>query len=512
MAAHRVLVVASVGCGASHLLRRFADETGGRLVVVGDAATAPEALEALDAASATKAAVVIDELHRVFAAPEWPRLADAISAAPGPVVAASRTPIPDGGALDARRFELVTGRELALRVDEIVARFRRGCGRPIAYELASRVATATAGWPLLVDALLAEARTAHPELRGDAVELALETDATAVVLEDFLATLPQPLVDSLERTSGLVRLEVAACTELIGAAATAELLRALDSGTVMHARRLGHRELPPLLRRQLRRRAGLADAPNDAGGAGETGDAGDAGGAGARGTAALAAARPVSAAPPRTSTAYAAAGDLRALVAPTAGAVVQAGRDGGGESAFGTAIRRLRAGDVASAARLLHRVGGEPPAARLGALALLLVLRAALTDPETLRDGLAAIERECVDRGLATQASVVRGALAACDESPAALREAVEACERRDDPFGAATVAALALVMHAERGCATAALATGVAARASSIGAADVTDWADAWGALLVAAGRTCEAPAAPAPAPARAPPPARRA
>ncbi len=185
-------------------------------------------------------------------------------------------------------------------------------------------------------------------------------------------------------------IEFGECTRLLGADGAIELLRALDSGAVMHVIELGRRVVPPILRRHLRARAG----------------------------------RPAS--------------EIR-LPRPTAVAR-RTGSRIDGPAQRGRA-RRVRGCAVAAPPR--RRRGRSPtPAARApGARAprtseaarlALLVIRESIAPRETTLDALAALERECVARGLDRLGRVVRGAIAAASGLPERVAQGVvDECELR---------------------------------------------------------------------------------
>ena len=157
---------------------------------------------------------------------------------------------------------------------------------------------------------------------------------------------------------------------------------------------------------------------------------------------------------------------------------------------FEAALSRLRCGDVVAAVPLLRRVlrrEGAPSqeAARL----VLLVIRESIAPRETTLDALAALERECVARGLDRLGRVVRGAIAAASGLPERVAQGVvDECELRRDDRAAALVSGIDLLVRLRHGHATSAQATAVADRLDHLAIPDAAVWARASGALLAAA------------------------
>ena len=152
--------------------------------------------------------------------------------------------------------DVVTAPELALRIDEIAGTFRAVGGHTLGLECASRVASETGGWAGPVHQLAVHSRLVDPDALEAVVEVTVQGDFAATLLEDALRTLPPTVALALEHASDLAAIEFAECTRLLGADGATELLRALDSGDVMHVIEQGRRVVPPILRRHLRARAG----------------------------------------------------------------------------------------------------------------------------------------------------------------------------------------------------------------------------------------------------------------
>ena len=294
--------------------------------------------------------------------------------------------------------------------------------------------------------LAIHSRLVDPDALEAVVEAAVQGDFAATTLEDALRTLPPTVVLALEHASDLAAIEFAECTRLLGADEATELLRALDTGAVMHVIERGRRVVPPILRRHLRARAGLLPS------------------------------------------------ELRlpgpSVVAGTADLASTAPRGSHAPDEFEAALSRLRSGDVVAAVPLLRRVlrrEGAPnqEAARLA----LLVIRESIAPRETTLDALAALERECVARGLDRLGRVVRGAIAAASGLPERVTQGVvDECELRGDDRAAALVAGIALLVRLRHGRATSAQATAVADRLDHLAIPDAAVWARASGALLAAA------------------------
>lgn len=447
-----VFVVAPGGAGKTTLLRRVARAADHALSLsLGPEDRDPAALESmLDVANAEEATTIaIDDAQLVYGTAGEVALQRLITHADSHrhFVLASRLP-PGSGLLGAPHddVEVVTAPDLALRIDEIAEVFRLIGGHVLGLECASHVASVTGGWAALVHQLAVHARQVDPDALDAAVEVAMEGDFAATLLEDALRSLPPSATRSLEQTSGLSAIEFAECTRLLGADAATELLGILDSGAVMHAVERGRRVIPPVLRRHLRARAGLP--PGDIQG------------------------------PTSVTT--------EVLTARTS--TVSNGEHATDE--FGAALSRLRRGDVVAAVPLLQRVlrrEGAPnqPAARL----LLLVIRESITSRETTVDALAALERECVAQRLGGLARVVRGAIAAASGLPERIAQGVvDECELRDDDQGAALVSGIDFLVRFRHGRATTTQASDLARRLDHLAIPDAAAWAKASGALLAAA------------------------
>jgi DNA-binding SARP family transcriptional activator len=360
------------------------------------------------------------------------------------LVLASRLPLAPDLAIDCKTEpDLVGPPDLVLRIDEVVDVFRAMGGHALPLESASRVLSETCGWAGTVHDLAIWSRSVEAEALEAAVATALQGDFAAPRLERALKALPPEIVRSLEVASALPTLEFGPCARLLGTDAATRLLDLIDGGAVMHARQLGSRVLPPILRRHLRARAALDTE----------------------------------------------------IALPSPPPITVAAQHG--PTAFDRAMARLRRGDVVGAVPLLQLALRTPaedsrhPMARLA----LLMIREPLTPTDTTLDSLAALERECVALGLATQARVVRGAFAAVSDLPErAAADVVTECELRGDAAGAAAAAGLAFAVRARRGRATPGQAIALSDRLERLGLRDVAAWSRGAAALAAAASGTANA------------------
>ncbi|WP_448006903.1 BTAD domain-containing putative transcriptional regulator [Agromyces bauzanensis] len=407
--------------------------------------------------------IAVDDAHHVFGSPGEAVLERLVAHAGEDhrVVIASRLQ-PAAHLVHASHgdVEIVTAPELALRLDEIAETFRAVGGHLLALECAARVASETGGWPALVHQLAMQSRLVDPDALEETVDAAMEGDFAASLLEDAVRTLPPAIAIALERTGALPTLDFAECTRLLGADEATELFAAVDGGAVMHVVELGHRVVPPVLRRHLHARCGGR------------------------------ASEPAQSAKP--------AGPRRSE--PTAEEPLHLGAarrpPTRNADPFDAALARLRSGDVVGAVPLLHRVlrAGDV-ANRAAARLLLLVIREPITARDATLDALAVLERECVARGLGALARAARGAIAAIAGLPeGAAHAVVEEFEVRRDERGAALVAGIDLLVRVRRGRASSGAATALAQRLDGLGCADLATWARAAGALLAATGGTTQA------------------
>ncbi|RXZ40324.1 hypothetical protein, partial [Agromyces binzhouensis] len=265
--ARLVFIVAPAGAGKSTLISRL-EPTLGRTSVV-SAATAhrdPDRLQSAieDAAADGAETVAVDDIGCVAGTPAertLERMAGSAWRMPR-LVLASRLPLPSSVVhAAAERSTTITAPELGLRIDEISSLFAEVAGSPLGLRCASRVAQETAGWPVLVELLARRARRVDPDAVESMVESDLASDFAAGCLETALEALPRDLRRALERTSELPRLDFAACARVLGASGAGRLLGAFDSGSVMHEVVLGHRVVPPVLRRHLGECRTLAGRP-----------------------------------------------------------------------------------------------------------------------------------------------------------------------------------------------------------------------------------------------------------
>lgn len=446
-----VFVVAPSGAGKSTLLRRLGDAVDRAAVIaLGPEHRDPAVLESLldERRCHDAATIAIDDAHLAYGTPGEIVLRRLVAEAGARhVVLASR--LAPGGALvraSHREAEVLTAPDLALRIDEISLTFRAITGHALGLECASCVASDTGGWAALVHLLAIQSRLVDPDALDATVSAALQGDFGATRLEDSLRLLPPHITGALERTSGLSALEFAECAGLLGAHEASELFDAVDSGAIMHVVELGHRVVPPLLRRYLRARAGLSQGV-------------------------VARKRP----------------DPRDDPAATVGGVPAP--ESRAADTFDAALMLLRRGDVVGAVPLLQRAvrRTHEPSHAVARLVLLLV-REAFVPRETMLDALAALERDCVAWGFDDIGRVVRGAIAATSELPdRAVQGVVEACELHADPTAAAVVG-IDLLVRVRRGRATSTQATALAQRLDRLGFGDVAAWAKASGALVAAA------------------------
>nr|WP_188744463.1 BTAD domain-containing putative transcriptional regulator [Agromyces bauzanensis] len=460
------------GAGKSTLLRRLGSDVGRvSVVTLGPEHREPAALDAMlgAATSAGAATIAVDDAHHVFGTPGETVLERLVAQADEDhrLVVASRLQ-PGEHLVHASHsdVEIVTAPELALRIDEIAEAFRAAGGHLLGLECASRVASETGGWPALVHQLAVRSRLIDPDALQGAIDAALEGDFAASLLEDAVRTLPPAIALALERTSSLPTLDFAECTRVLGADEATELFAAVDGGAVMHVVELGHRVVPPVLRRHLHARCGDR------------------------------ASEPAAHAEPAEPAQRAG----RRRGEPAAEEPLHLGASGRPPTRtadpLDAALARLRAGDVVGALPLLHRVLRNGDAAnRLTARLLLLVIREPLTPRETTLDALAVLERECVARGLGALARAARGAIAPIAGLPeGAAHAVVEEFELRRDERGAALVAGIDLLVRMRRGRGTSGAATALAQRLDELGCADLATWARAAAALLAAAGGTTPA------------------
>ncbi|WP_195760620.1 AfsR/SARP family transcriptional regulator [Agromyces kandeliae] len=457
--ARLVFVVAPAGAGKSTLIGRLESALGRTSVV--SATTAQEDPDRLRSAIEGAAAdgvetVAVDDAGCVAGTPAEAALERVLGSAQRMprLVLASRLPLPSSIVhAAAERSTTITAPELGLRIDEISLLFGEVAGRPLGLGCASRVAQETAGWPALIELLARRARRVDPDAVESMVEADLASDFAAGCLETALEALPSEVRHALERTSELPRLDFTACARVLGATGAGRLLGAVDSGSVMHEVVLGHRVVPPVLRRHLGECRTLEGATSGS---------------------AAASSPPVMS--PTPSPADVANAPDRAP-APVGDPV-------------GAAIARLRRGDIVGAIPLLRRIvdGGTPAQARSARLAL-LVIREPLTPRDTTLDALAALERECVEAADALPARVCQGAIAAIAGLPSsAVRGIVDSCDTEQQALAAASVAGVDLVVRLRRGQVTSARAAAVADRFDRIGYADVAAWARSCGALAAAA------------------------
>ncbi len=468
------------GAGKSTLLRRLGDDDERfALLTLGpehrDAVALGAQLETEQSGVATS--IAIDDAHHVFGTPGEAVLERLVSHADAHhrvVIASRRRPADHLVHAAHCEVEIVTAPELALRIDEIAEAFRTVGGRLLGLECASRVASETGGWPALVHRLALQSRLLDPDALEESVDAAVQCDFATSLLEDAVRTLPPAVVHALERTSGLPVLDFAECTRLLGADDATVLFAAVDGGEVMHVVELGHRVLPPVLRRHLRARCG--DRPSDPG-PGPGPDPGP-------GPEPCPDPDPVERRGP--SPAAEEPLNLGTVQRPPT-------RDA---PPFDAALARLRAGDVVGAIPLLHRVlrAGDD-AGRATARLLLLVIREPITPRETTLDALAVLERECVARGSDAIARAVRGAIASIAGLPeGTARAVVEEFDVRRDERGAALAAGIDLLVRIRRGRASSDAATTLVRRLDELGCADLATWARATAALVAAAGGTSNA------------------
>mgnify|MGYP000471765058 CR=1 FL=1 len=466
--AARVFVVAPVGAGKSTLLARLESQLGSTAVVSLDVDHRdPARLRAAiaDAAADGAATIALDDVQSVLGTPAEPVLASLVGSRERMprLVLASRVPLPASIVHAAGdRAAMITAPELALRIDDVALRFAEIIGRPLGLGCASRVVRETAGWPALVALLAERARRVDPDALEAMVESDLATDFAAGSLEAAIDALPADLRRSLEAVGALPRLEFAACARVIGASAAGGLLTAVDAGAVVHEIVLGHRVLPPVLRRHLAACRALASADADADADGDRG--------------------PAAVIPPP---AVPATGAASTGSAPTSSRPPTPGGD-----PFDAALARLRRGDVVGAIPFLRSIvdRGDPSQARAARLALLVIREPIAPRHQTL-DALGALERECVESADARLARVCQGAIAAVAGLPhATVRAAVASADADRDALAAAAISGIDLVVRIRRGQATSAETAAVADRFDRLGYADVAAWARSCGALTAAA------------------------
>lgn len=464
--ASRVFIVGACGAGKTTLAHRLeaSASPGGLVVQLRPEHAVPATADAVldEAVASGPGVLVLDDAHHLIgsdAEPVLERIVADIVTVPRLVVA-SRVPPSAAVAHAAPDAEVITTRDLALRIDEIAEVFHHVCGCPLSLEQASKVASETAGWAALVRLLAVRAGRFHTDADelGAAVDAALECGFAAGFLEEHLDALPASVAVSLERASIFTTFELAPCASLLGSDAATALITALDTGVVAHTVELGRRRvLPPVLRRHLRSRCGADETVTDA---------------------------PPAAPPTNADTPP--AGSLAAVWSASATSGLPRRHDA---DPLADAVRRLRAGDVVGAVPLLQRSARSADPERRTAIRLaLLIIRAPLSTRDLTLDALAALERDALALGLPRLARLTRGAIAAASARPdRAVRSVVEECEVRGDESGAAIVVGIDHLMRLRSGRATTAQAAALADRASRLGAADVAAWAEASAALIAA-------------------------
>lgn len=465
--ASRVFIVGACGAGKSTLAHRLeaSVDPAGLVVQLRAEHAVPATAEALldEAVTRSPAVLVLDDAHHLIgsaAEPVLERLVADVAAVPHLVVA-SRVPPSASVAHAAPDAEVITTRDLALRIDEIAEVFHDVCGCPLSLEQASKVASETGGWAALVRLLAVRAGRFHADTDelGVAVDAALECGFAAGFLEEQLDALPASVAVSLERASVFTSFELAPCASLLGSDAATSLITALDTGVIAHTVELGRRRvLPPVLRRHLRSRCG-ADEKTETDAA-----------------AAVISTNPDASAP----------GSLATVWRTSAASGLPRRHDA---DPLADAVRRLRAGDVVGAVPLLQRSARSADSERRIAIRLaLLVIRAPMSSRELTLDALAALERDALALDLPRLARLTRGAIAAASARPdRAVRSVVEECEVRGDEAGAAIVVGIDHLMRLRSGRATTTQAAALADRANRLGASDVAAWAEASAALIAA-------------------------
>ncbi|WP_395244447.1 BTAD domain-containing putative transcriptional regulator [Agromyces sp. MMS24-K17] len=256
----RAFVIAGAGSGKSALLAQAAAaEPRSILVRLSPAHATPTSLAAeLEVVRATASAratevVLLDDAQWCAGGEAGAVLEQYLLDAPQRVVVASREPL----AAAAPRAEYggattVGVRDLALRLDEVGGAFLACGAAPPPLEVASRLLAETAGWPALVGLIADAVAGSDHDGVGAAIAVAVAGDTAAPLLDALLDELEPALQQAIRDASVLAVLRPGTVTDLLGPAAAAHLLRALDDGALPHRLRAdGGRELPRMLRRHV---------------------------------------------------------------------------------------------------------------------------------------------------------------------------------------------------------------------------------------------------------------------
>ncbi|KQO96755.1 AfsR/SARP family transcriptional regulator [Leifsonia sp. Leaf264] len=555
LAAPLVFVTGPAGTGKTAVVRAWAAQASRPVewLTLTPSHRSPEVLDdALRVAvAAAPTTVVIDDAQLVDGTAAEQAIDRFLGAAAGAtsVVVCTRTAA-DFATTRAGAAEFITGRDLALRLDEIPELFHSIHGSRLGLEQASAVLAETAGWPALVRLLAATVHGYAPGGLDDAVLATIGGDFAETYLARVTSELPPALRAAASGCAPLASLTFDHAAAIAGVEAASALIAAVENGTILTDQRAGaDRRLPEALRRHLLRHlppeqrhelavttasllAGQGDTIGALAALHDSGCCDDV-------AALLRRESDVLATPGSAPWALALSGRVlrdpllraaraRALIddrsvdsarevllsigdddpdaasarrsllseidsTGTARSVVRPGaeprrvRDARG--LIEAAAQRLRAGAVTEAVPLLVRslhAPGSSRASTLGARLAISVMRSAVTPPSETSAQVCAIEGEAQIHGLTGLARIARGVLAALSTADGSAEIAAE-CEDRADDAGAALLGGIAFLTRMRSGRATAAAAGELSARLIAIGEGAASAWAEAAAAVLAA-------------------------